>query len=185
MDVVKRNIQKMGGRVNVRSEPGKGAAFILTLPLTLAVLDGMIVRCGDDSYVIPISNIIECRASWAGDAGVLPGSSDVLNVRGNYVKLVRLNRALGVAGERNSADQVAIIAEIEGGEHVALVVDEIVGQQQVVIKSMNNSPDPLPGVAGATILGDGRVALILDLTEIAKLRTAGRRRGAGNGRHAA
>lgn len=169
MDVVRRNIQKLGGRVTLRSEPGRGSTVVLTLPLTLAVLEGMIVRSGAESYVIPISNIIECRASWQKDAGQVPGSGDVLNVRGSYVSLVHLGRIFKSATTASDEHSVAIVAEVEGGRRVALVVDEIIGQQQVVIKSITDNLDPVAGIAGATILGDGRVALILDVSEIATL----------------
>ncbi|MGH6908517.1 MAG: chemotaxis protein CheA, partial [Aestuariivirga sp.] len=175
MDVVKRNIHKLGGRVSIRSEPGQGSTVVLTLPLTLAVLEGMIVRAAGESYVIPIASIVECRASWQRDVGEVPGSGEVLKVRGGYVGLVHLSRVFGGAAPP-SRQSVAIIAEIEGGSQIALVVDEIVGQQQVVIKSMTDNLDPVAGIAGATILGDGRVALILDATEISRLNVSRNKR---------
>jgi two-component system, chemotaxis family, sensor kinase CheA len=170
MDVVKRNIQKLGGRVGIRTEPGRGSKMILTLPLTLAVLEGMIVRSGGESYVIPIASIYECRATWMKDTGLVPGFGDVLNVRGTYVTLLHLDRVFNANAPRKDLHHtIAIIAELEGGQQIALVVDEIIGQQQVVIKSITENLNHVPGIAGATILGDGRVALILDPTEIAKL----------------
>ena len=169
MDVVRRNILKLGGRVNLRSEPGKGSAVVVTLPLTLAVVEGMIVRSGADSYVIPIASIVECRADWQKNVGSVPGSGEVLNVRGGYVSLIHLSGVFKSGVPRELEQTVAIITEIEGGDHVALVVDEIVGQQQVVIKSITDNLEAIAGIAGATILGDGRVALILDASEIAQL----------------
>ena len=169
MDVVRRNILKLGGRVNLRSEPGKGSAVVLTLPLTLAVVEGMIVRSGADSYVIPIASIVECRADWQKNVGSVPGSGEVLKVRGGYVSLIHLSGVFKSGARRELEQTVAIITEIEGGDHVALVVDEIVGQQQVVIKSITDNLEAIAGIAGATILGDGRVALILDASEIAQL----------------
>ena len=169
MDVVRRNILKLGGRVNLRSEPGKGSAVVLTLPLTLAVVEGMIVRSGADSYVIPIASIVECRADWQKNVGSVPGSGEVLKVRGGYVSLIHLGAVFKSGVPREREQTVAIITEIEGGDQVALVVDEIVGQQQVVIKSITDNVEAIAGIAGATILGDGRVALILDASEIAQL----------------
>jgi two-component system, chemotaxis family, sensor kinase CheA len=169
MDVVKRNIQKLGGRVGLRSEPGKGSTVVLTLPLTLAVLEGMIVRSGDESYVIPLSNIVECRTSWRNDVSAIPGSGQVLKSRYGYVSLIHLHEVFKSVARRNADQSVAVIAEIEGGRHVAIVIDEIIGQQQVVIKSITENIAAVAGIAGATILGDGRVALIIDATEIAKL----------------
>jgi two-component system chemotaxis sensor kinase CheA len=169
MDVVRRNILKLGGRVNLRSEPGKGSAVVLTLPLTLAVVEGMIVRSGVDSYVIPIASIVECRADWQKNVGSVPGSGEVLKVRGGYVSLIHLSGVFKSGVPRELEQTVAIITEIEGGDQVALVVDEIVGQQQVVIKSITDNLEAIAGIAGATILGDGRVALILDASEIAQL----------------
>ena len=169
MDVVRRNILKLGGRVNLRSEPGKGSAVVITLPLTLAVVEGMIVRSGADSYVIPIASIVECRADWQKNVGSVPGSGEVLKVRGGYVSLIHLSGVFKSGVPRELEQTVAIITEIEGGDHVALVVDEIVGQQQVVIKSITDNLEAIAGIAGATILGDGRVALILDASEIAQL----------------
>ena len=169
MDVVKRNIQKLGGRVSVRSEPDLGSTITLSLPLTLAVVDGMIVRSGAESYVVPIASIVECRADWQKNRGSVPGSGDVLNVRGGYVSLIQLSDVFGTASISSLDQSVAIITEVEGGAHVALVVDEIIGQQQVVIKSITDNLDAVLGVAGATILGDGKVAFILDASEIATL----------------
>jgi two-component system chemotaxis sensor kinase CheA len=142
---------------------------VLTLPLTLAVVEGMIVRSGADSYVIPIASIVECRADWQKNVGSVPGSGEVLKVRGGYVSLIRLSGVFKSGAPRELEQTVAIITEIEGGDHVALVVDEIVGQQQVVIKSITDNLEAIAGIAGATILGDGRVALILDASEIAQL----------------
>ncbi len=169
MDVVKRNIQRLGGRIAIRSELGRGTRMTLTLPLTLAVLEGMVVRSGGESYVIPIGSIVECRNSWSKDSDALPGLGEVLNVRGTNLRLLHLSRIFNIGGAETDSQSIAVIAEIEGGHQIALVVDEIVGQQQVVIKSLADNFEAVPGVAGATILGDGRVALILDPTEIARL----------------
>ncbi len=161
MDVVKQNIQKLGGRVSVRSEPGKGSSITLTLPLTLAVLDGMIIRVGVDSYVVPLTNIIESLSPRPEDFETVPGGGEMLKIRGEYVEVICLRTAFSMATD--AAKELIVIVDVEGGEQIGLVVDEIVGQQQVVIKSLEDNFDPIPGIAGATILGDGNVSLILDV----------------------
>ena len=176
MDVVKRNIQKLGGRVSLKSESGRGSTVVITLPLTLAVLEGMIVRSGHENYVLPITSIVECRAPWQKDAGLVPGFGEVLNVHGAYVTLIHLSQVFGQKALTDPQQSVAIIAEVEGGGQIALVVDEIVGQQQVVVKSITENLEAIPGIAGATILGNGRVALILDATEISMLNSSNARK---------
>ena len=166
MDVVRQNIQKLGGRVSIRSQPGRGSAVILTLPLTLAVLEGMIVRVGTDSYIIPLTNIVESLSPKSEDVNGVPGSGEVLNIRGEYIKLIHLQKVFDIPVAADSANGLVILVEVEGGTRVGLVVDEIIGQQQVVIKSLEENSDPIAGIAGATILGDGRVSLILDVTAI-------------------
>ncbi|MDP8998449.1 MAG: chemotaxis protein CheA [Pseudomonadota bacterium] len=169
MDVVKRNIQKLGGRISIRSVPGQGSVISLTLPLTLAVLEGMIVRSGDENYIIPVSNVFECRASWRKETRSVPGRGQIMHLRGSYVSVVQMHEVFGTRKSTDIDSSVAIIAELEGGEQLALVVDEIIGQQQVVVKSITENLNHVPGIAGATILGNGRVALIIDPTEIGRM----------------
>ncbi len=162
MDVVKQNIQKLGGRVTVRSEPGKGSRMVMTLPLTLAVLDGMIVRVGSESYVLPLATIVESVLPGQHDVRPVAGGPDLLQIRGRYVEILSLRTAFHMP-PAPGVQPLVVIVEIEGGEQVGLLVDEIVGQQQVVIKSLEENFDPIVGIAGATVLGDGNVALILDV----------------------
>ena len=169
MDVVRQNIQKLGGRVTIKSEPGRGSSVVLTLPLTLAVLDGMIVRVGAESFIIPLTNIVESISPQASDVYPVPGSGDVLKIRGDYVKLIHLQKIFNTASSADSSGSLVILVEVEGADLVGFVVDEIVGQQQVMIKSLEENFDSVPGIAGATILGDGNVALILDPTAILDL----------------
>ncbi|MGF1476629.1 MAG: chemotaxis protein CheW [Geminicoccaceae bacterium] len=169
MDVVKQNIQSLGGRVSLRSEPGRGSSVVLALPLTLAVLDGMIVRAGGESYIIPLTNVIESLSPQEQETSLVAGSGEVLKIRGDYIKLIDLSRVFDITARADAAQRLVVIVEIEGGGHVGLVVDEIVGQQQVVIKSLEDNFDPLTGIAGATILGDGKVALILDVTAVSEI----------------
>ena len=171
MDVVKQNINKLGGRVTVRSEPGKGSAMTMTLPLTLAVLDGMIIRVSEEKFVIPLATIIESLLPRKEDFRPVSGGRDVMQIRGQYVEIISLRRALLMAepGPDDAIQELIVIVEVEGGDQVGLVVDEIVGQQQVVIKSLEENFDPISGIAGATILGDGNVALILDVAGLRAL----------------
>ncbi len=164
MDVVKRNIQGMGGRVYVHSAPGHGTRLSLSLPLTLAVLDGMIVAVAQENYVLPLTNIVESLRPPAHQVHSVVDGGDVLALRGDYVRLVYLHRLFGIEGAvTDPAQGLVVVVETEAGDRVGLVVDELLGQQQVVIKSLETNYRPIQGVAGATILGDGKVALILDV----------------------
>ncbi len=164
MDVVRKNIQDCGGRVVVQSTPGKGCRFVLSLPLTLAVMDGMLVAVGEERYVLPLTNIIESLRPGEHQARGLVEIGDVLTLRGQYIRLVPLHRVFGVPGAITDPTQgLVVVVESEGGDRVGLLVDELLGQQQVVIKSLDSNFRPVEGVSAATILGDGRVALILDV----------------------
>ena len=168
MDVVRRNIVELGGRIVINSTPGKGSRFMLTLPLTLAVLDGMVVAVGDQTFVLPLSHIVESLKPSAGDIHSYGGKGHLLDVRDAYVPLIRVSDLLGIEGALEDLTQsVAILIESEGTARFALVVDAILGQRQVVIKSFENNYRMIEGIAAATILGDGRVALILDLDGLA------------------
>ena len=169
MDVVKRNIQKLGGRVSLRSEVGRGSKLTITLPLTLAILPGMIVKAGNNPYVIPLPNIIECLQVREGQVKSLPEHGEVLHFRDGYIPLIRLGAVFNIAGAAAAPDPLVIVVDDENNNSLALAVDEIAGQQQVVIKSLRENLDPIPGLAGATILGDGKVALILVLAELLEL----------------
>ena len=164
MDVVKRKIQDLGGRITIASEPGQGTRFTLALPLTLAVLDGMIVRVGNERYVVPITAIVESLRPRSEDVSDLPQGGTVLRMRGDYIPLLRLDRLFGVAGAQTDPSQaLVLIAETEDGSSIGIIVDDLLGQQQVVIKSLETNYRRVEGVSGATILGNGLVALILDV----------------------
>lgn len=164
MDVVKKKIQMLGGRCSLRNTPGQGLRFMITLPLTLAVLDGMTVCVGDERFILPLSTVVEAIRVERSRIEPLPNGRAVMFLRGRYLPLVSLRTALGVGeGPRDRAEEMAIVVDTETNGQVALLVDELVGQRQVVLKSLEANFRRVEGVSGATILGDGRVALILDV----------------------
>ncbi len=164
MDVVKRSIQALGGRISISSNPGKGSTFTLSLPLTLAVLDGMVVTAAEQTLVAPLTAIVESLTPRAQDISYVGGRDAVIRFREQFVPLIDVGMALGFASQPLEAGTgVAMIVETEGGTRAALLVNAIQGQRQVVIKSLETNYQPVEGVAAATILGDGRVALILDV----------------------
>jgi two-component system chemotaxis sensor kinase CheA len=173
MDVVRRNIQDLGGRITLKSERGKGMTLQLALPLTLAVMDGMVIKVNAQTYVVPMSAIMECLRPSSSDIHNLLGGRGMLQLRGNLVPLVHLNDLLDVGAEANASDErVVIIADAGDGTSFGIIVDELCGHQQVVVKSMEASYGAVPGVGGATILGNGRVALILDVDKLSELATS-------------
>ena len=166
MDVVKRNIEALGGNVRITNTPGKGSTFTVSLPLTLAILDGMIVRVGDETYIVPITSIIETMRPKMEQVHEVQGRSDVLNVRGEFVPLVYLKDIFSIPNAEQDLGKALVVLVESGQEKMGLVVDELIGQQQVVIKSLEANADPVKGISGATILGDGKVSLILEINEI-------------------
>ncbi|WP_135211671.1 chemotaxis protein CheA [Vitreimonas flagellata] len=164
MDVVKRSIQALGGRISITSNPGKGSTFTLSLPLTLAVLDGMVVSAAAQTLIAPLTTIIETLQPKPGEVRRLGPNRMVIAVRDAFVPLVDVGVALGFRKDSAQPDSgVVLLVESEGGGRAALLVDDIQGQRQVVIKSLEANYQRVEGVAAATILGDGRVALILDV----------------------
>jgi len=170
MDVVLRNIQSLGGRVSVQSQPGAGTRFQLTLPLTLAVLDGMIVGVAGQKFVVPISSILETVRPPAADVQRMVDGSCLVRIRGEYVPVVPVARVFNFkGGEQDPSEGLVVLAETDGGRVVGLLVDELAGQQQVVIKSLESNYKSVRGIASATILGNGSVCLILDVDALAKM----------------
>lgn len=167
MDVVRRSIQALGGRISITSQPGQGSTFSLSLPLTLAVLDGMVVGVEGHRFVVPLTAIIETLQPGAMAVHPLGEGVQVVSIRGSYVPLVDVGVALGFrSSPPPTSELVALLVEGEDGNRAALLVDVIHGQRQVVIKSLEANYRHVPGVAAATILGDGRVALILDVSAV-------------------
>jgi len=175
MDVVRRSIQALGGRIVISSRPGKGSMFTLSLPLTLAVLDGMVISAGDQTLVAPLTAIVETLRPTRQDVRALGPAGHVLAVRGGHVPLIDIGVALGLrAAPIDPTEGVVLLVESEGGGRAAFVADEIQGQRQVVIKSLEANYQRVDGIAAATILGDGRVALILDVEAVIERRLSER-----------
>ncbi len=171
MDVVKRNIQALGGRIHLSSTPGRGSRITLSLPLTLAVLDGMIVTAGGERYIVPLTNILESVRPRPGDILRVGPDHEVLAIRGEYVRLVHLASVLRTGPPaQDDSTSLVVLVELEGGDKLGLRVDELLGQQQVVIKSLESNYARIEGISAATILGDGRVALILDVAALRQIR---------------
>ena len=168
MDVVKRNITAMGGTVDIRSAAGFGTTISISLPLTLAILDGMSIRSGDEIYILPLSFVVESLQPARQDVRDIAGRGRVLKVRGEYLPLIPLHQMFDIAPRhREPSEGIVVILETEG-KKAALFVDELVGQQQVVVKNLEANYRKVAGISGATIMGDGGVALILDVAALVR-----------------
>ena len=178
MDVVKRNIEGMRGRVTVSSVPGQGSTVRMVLPLTLAIIDGMLVMCGAEKYIIPSLSIIESLRPPEGMISSIAGRGEVINVRGEILPLLRLHRLLEMPGPARPMAESHVVV-VEGlGRKVGLVLDDVLTQQQVVIKPLGTGMGDTDFLSGAAILSDGRVGLILNVDRLAQLATrSGRARG--------
>ncbi|VXC01783.1 chemotaxis protein CheA [Massilia sp. 9I] len=168
MDVVKRNIASMGGTVDIRSARGFGTTISISLPLTLAILDGMSIRSGDEIYILPLSFVVESLQPTPEDIRDIAGRGRVLKVRGEYLPLIPLYQMFEITPRiTDPSEGIVVILETEG-KKAALFVDELVGQQQVVVKNLEANYRKVAGISGATILGDGGVALILDVAALVR-----------------
>ena len=169
MDVVKRNIQEMGGHVEIHSQASKGTSIRILLPLTLAILDGMSVKVNEEVFILPLNAVMESLQPQAEDLHPLAGGERVLQVRGEYLPLVELYRIFDVAGAKTEATQGIVVILQSAGRRYALLVDQLIGQHQVVVKNLESNYRKVPGISAATILGDGSVALIVDVSALQTL----------------
>lgn len=166
LDVVRREIQSLGGRVSIQSTPGQGTSFTIALPLTLAVLEGMLIGVGGETMILPISSIIETLRPNESEIHRLGRNGRLIAKRGEMIPIIDLARSFGFAPEADDQRTVLILVECDSGRRAALAADQIFDQRQVVIKSLEDNYGTVPGISAATILGDGRIALIVDPEEI-------------------
>ncbi len=170
MDVVRKNINELGGSIEIESEFGKGSAIIIRLPLTLAILDGQNITVGDETYIVPLVSIIESIQVRPEMINMVAGRGETFQLRNEYLPIVRLHEVFGIENIKAKELTEGLLVVVEGdGQHCGLFVDDLVGQQQVVIKSLEANYQKVEGISGATILGDGSVALILDIPGIIRL----------------
>jgi two-component system chemotaxis sensor kinase CheA len=169
MDVVRRNIADLGGNVSVHSEAGVGSKFTIRLPLTLAILDGQLIRVGTQSYIIPLVSIVETIQASTEKVNQIAGTSELFQLRNEYLPVLRLHELFGVDADSTEIDDGLLVVAETSGQRVGIFVDDLLEQQQVVIKSLEANYTQMQGISGATILGDGTVALILDVPGLIQL----------------
>lgn len=169
MDVVKRNIQAMGGHVEILSREGQGTTTRIVLPLTLAILDGMSVKVGEEVFILPLGAVLESLQPTHDELYSMAGDDQLLKVRDEYLPVIALHQALDIKGAQTEITECIVVIVQGEGRRYALVVDDLLGQQQVVVKNLETNYRKVPGISAATILGDGSVALILDIADLHRL----------------
>ena len=169
MDVVRRNIESMHGRIAIQTEKGKGTTFRLILPLTLAIIDGMLVACGSEQYILPTLSIVESIKPERGMLASFAGRGELLNLRGQMIPLLRLHQVLHIPEAKQDPTEALVVVIESVDKRIGLLVDEVVTQQQVVIKSLDSGMNSTSLISGAAILSNGHVGLILNIEEIAKM----------------
>lgn len=168
MDVVRRNIQALNGSIEVKSQRNVGSTFIIRLPLTLAILDGQLVKVCEETYIFPLVSIVESIQIHRSSLNHVTGSQYVMQLRDEYIPIVRLDQIFGLRDDKDVVDEMMLVVVEGDNEKIGIVVDDLLGQQQVVIKSLEHNYQKVSGISGATILGDGTVALIIDISSIGK-----------------
>jgi two-component system chemotaxis sensor kinase CheA len=175
MDVVKKNIELLHGTVEIRSEKGAGSVFKMSLPLTLASIDGMVIRVGRETYVIPTVSIIRSVKPKAEDIATVFQQGEMLRLQGRLIPLYRMARIYGIADAQEDLQKAIVVVVEDEDRHAGLVIDELVSRQQVVIKSLGEALKNIPGISGGAIMPDGRVGLILDVGGLLRFATPDRR----------
>jgi two-component system, chemotaxis family, sensor kinase CheA len=168
MDVVKRNIQSLGGTIELLSAPGQGVKVTVSVPLTLAIMEAMTIAVGGETYALPLACVVESRSVEPTDIHTLPGQGDTLRVRDDYLPVLRLAQLFPPSTPSALQGGIAVVVETDGS-NAALIVDELVGQQQIVVKSLEKNFRRVPGLSGATVMNDGSVALILDVGQLVRV----------------
>jgi two-component system chemotaxis sensor kinase CheA len=171
MDVVRRNVVDLGGHVGIKSRPGNGTTFTITLPLTLAIIDGLSAAVGEECYIVPLVSIVESIQLQPDAVRSVTGGGELFRFRNEYIPIIRLHQQFACAGAREQIEQGLVIVVEGEGHRVGLFVDELIGQQQAVVKSLEANYRRVEGISGATILADGSVALIVDVAGIIRLQS--------------
>ena len=167
MDVVRQEIESLRGSIFINSEVGKGSTFQIKLPLTLAIIEGMLVQVQNQIFTIPLLSVLESIRPTADQFRTMQKQGEVIEIRGEYLPVLNLGKAFNLENERKKTNEEKLVVIVENNKmRCGLLVDRILDQQQVVIKSMEENFFQIPGIAGATILGDGGVSLILDLPSL-------------------
>jgi two-component system chemotaxis sensor kinase CheA len=169
MDIVKRNIKELGGNIEIENRPGLGTKFTIKLPLTLAILDGQIVKVGDQAFVVPLVSIVESVQVRRGQTSVITGQEELYRLRDKYIPVIRLYEIFNIPPSVTQLEQGLLMVIEDNGQQAGVFVDDLLAQQQVVIKSMESNFQKVEGISGATILGDGTVSMILDIPGILNL----------------